>query len=156
MGLNLKVLIFQISLVAAYFPIYYFLGVWYALALAFISCILDLFSWPGALRFHLQDERFVYLIGTVSTSFIGLILLFANLYEVVGSVVVSESQQAISGLWNYIYFSVVTFTTLGYGDYSPQGWARLPAAIQAIFGLGYFALMIGVSSSVFYNKIQKK
>ena len=34
-----------------------------------------------------------------------------------------------------LYFSVVTFTTLGYGDFSPIGWARPFAAIEAMGGV---------------------
>jgi len=38
-----------------------------------------------------------------------------------------------------LYFSTVTFTTLGYGDMSPMGWLRAVALIEAFFG----ALTIG-------------
>lgn len=33
-----------------------------------------------------------------------------------------------------IYFSTVTFTTLGYGDLSPIGWLRLLSLLEAFFG----------------------
>ena len=36
---------------------------------------------------------------------------------------------------NALYYSTVTFTTLGYGDFQPQGRLRLVAAIEAILGL---------------------
>ena len=42
-----------------------------------------------------------------------------------------------------VYFSVVTSTTLGFGDISPLGWAKAVAMIQAILGpvtIGYFVL----------------
>ncbi|MCG9753047.1 potassium channel family protein [Vibrio brasiliensis] len=43
----------------------------------------------------------------------------------------------------YIYFSTVTFTTLGYGDYSPlEGWSRFFASFQAIIGLILSSLFI--------------
>ena len=34
-----------------------------------------------------------------------------------------------------LYFSVVTFTTLGYGDIGPVGWARPFAALEAFGGV---------------------
>ncbi len=49
-------------------------------------------------------------------------------------------------LFNSIYYSVVTFTTLGYGDISPTGFLKFFAAIEAIFGaitLGF--LVAGLS-----------
>jgi hypothetical protein len=44
---------------------------------------------------------------------------------------------------NYLYFSIVTFTTLGYGDLKPLGWWRIVAGLEAVFGafsLSYFVV----------------
>jgi hypothetical protein len=41
-----------------------------------------------------------------------------------------------------VYFSVVTFTTLGYGDFAPLGWARAFAAIEAFVGVFMIALFV--------------
>jgi hypothetical protein len=38
-------------------------------------------------------------------------------------------------LWDYVYFSAMTYTTVGYGDYYPIGELRAVAAIEAIVGL---------------------
>ncbi len=46
-------------------------------------------------------------------------------------------------LENYLYFSVVTFTSLGLGDVIPHGAARMLAGVEAIVGL----LLIGWSAS---------
>lgn len=45
---------------------------------------------------------------------------------------------------NSIYFSVVTFTTLGYGDIAPQGLSRLFTAIEALMGSFTMALFVVV------------
>lgn len=43
----------------------------------------------------------------------------------------------------YWYFSTVTFTTLGYGDFSPlEGWSRFLASLQAMLGLTLSSLFI--------------
>ncbi|MBT4044247.1 MAG: hypothetical protein HOK21_03255 [Rhodospirillaceae bacterium] len=45
---------------------------------------------------------------------------------------------------NVLYFSVVTFTTLGYGDMSPIGITRLIAASEAFLGAFVLALFVVV------------
>lgn len=42
-----------------------------------------------------------------------------------------------------IYFSMVTFSTLGYGDFKPCESARLYAAAQAIYGNLHLGLVVG-------------
>lgn len=37
-------------------------------------------------------------------------------------------------LYDACYFSIVTFTTLGYGDLSPVGGLRILAAFEGLFG----------------------
>jgi len=49
----------------------------------------------------------------------------------------ARSGEAITSFWDYLYFSAVTFTTLGYGDFRPCEPGRVYAAIEAIFG-GFF------------------
>ncbi|MDL0143640.1 pentapeptide repeat-containing protein [Halobacterium salinarum] len=48
-------------------------------------------------------------------------------------------------IWvNSIYFSVVTFTTLGYGDIQPVGFAKYIAASEAVIGASLMALLVFV------------
>ncbi|BBN81206.1 hypothetical protein PA25_11910 [Pseudoalteromonas sp. A25] len=53
-------------------------------------------------------------------------------------------QENISALLNSFYFSVVTFTTLGYGDITPVGVSRFIAAIEAFTGSFSLALFVVV------------
>ena len=46
-----------------------------------------------------------------------------------------------------IYFSVVTFTTVGYGDLYPIGFGRIFALLDVIVGLAFTALLIGKVAS---------
>ena len=41
----------------------------------------------------------------------------------------------LSGLYRTLYFSVVTFSTLGYGDIYPVGFLKAFAATEAFIGL---------------------
>jgi hypothetical protein len=37
--------------------------------------------------------------------------------------------------FNPWYFSIITFTTIGYGDYAPRGWVRWVAGLEGFLGL---------------------
>ncbi|CAM4152372.1 ion channel [Pseudoalteromonas byunsanensis] len=50
----------------------------------------------------------------------------------------------LSALLNSFYFSVVTFTTLGYGDITPVGISRFIAAVEAFTGSFSLALFVVV------------
>ncbi len=45
--------------------------------------------------------------------------------------------------WEAIYFSVITMTTLGYGDIQPAGITRAVASIQAITGIFFMVMIMG-------------
>ncbi len=73
--------------------------------------------------------------------------LWAGLYVTVG---------ALPGLEEALYFSLVTFTTLGYGDVTlPEQW-RMLGAFQAANGILMFgwttALIVAVAQRVFLHR----
>lgn len=45
-------------------------------------------------------------------------------------------------LFTCLYFSGVTFTTLGYGDYQPKGWSRMVAVLEALLGIVTVSLFL--------------
>ncbi|MDN6869875.1 potassium channel family protein, partial [Aeromonas caviae] len=47
-------------------------------------------------------------------------------------------------LMECLYYSVVTFTTLGYGDFTPVGLSRIFAAFEAFTGSFTLALFVVV------------
>ena len=72
----------------------------------------------------------------VSVLFIPLLIIcFAHAYREVGL-------DGVSVDTDYVYFSVVTFTTLGYGDITPDGAARVFAILEAISGFLFVPLLI--------------
>lgn len=42
-----------------------------------------------------------------------------------------------------IYFSAVTFSTLGFGDFAPLGWSRGFAAVEALIGNIHLGFVVG-------------
>ena len=50
------------------------------------------------------------------------------------------------------YFSGVTFTTLGYGDYHPEGCLRIVATVEAFLG----AFMIALVTVVLVRRVIRR
>jgi hypothetical protein len=74
-----------------------------------------------------------------------LILVFAWVHSRIGLMDLSGPvPRATRDFGDAVYFSVVTITTLGLGDFIPLGPGRPIAALQAL--MGYFILGILVST----------
>ncbi len=59
------------------------------------------------------------------------------------NIVDSSTSLRINGILNHIYSNIVTFTSLGYGDFRPQDtFSRLCFSIEAILGLLFISLCI--------------
>lgn len=59
----------------------------------------------------------------------------------------SNGEAVSPNFFDALYFCIITFTTLGYGDFSPIGMGRLIAALIVISGLVMTALLIGKFAS---------
>lgn len=84
---------------------------------------------------------------------VALIFIFALLHGLTGIIQGGEliqinAQQSLLQNFNHfvisLYFSTVTFTTLGYGDISPVGVSRFIAAVEAFAGSFTIALFVVV------------
>ena len=63
-----------------------------------------------------------------------VILLSALCYHISGTVLTGGFVQKID-VFESFYLSIMTYTTVGYGDYMPMGWIRGVAAIEALSGV---------------------
>ena len=64
----------------------------------------------------------------------GVITVSAFCFHVSGMVLTGGFVQK-SDLFESFYLSIMTYTTVGYGDYIPMGWIRGVAAFEALFGV---------------------
>lgn len=74
---------------------------------------------------------------------VALILIFAAMYRALG--LISNGKAVEAEFPTALYFSIVTWTTLGYGDFAPPPEIRLIAAFEASAGLIFFGLLIGLA-----------
>jgi hypothetical protein len=77
---------------------------------------------------------FFYLLGGVETP--NGIIKLQSFSEI------SQFSTVIHNFLNCIYFSVVSFTTLGYGDYHPVGWSRVVGASEGFIGAFFMAMFV--------------
>ena len=87
----------------------------------------------GTLKMDLQ----IYLIAMFSILIISSTLLFYAESGLPGTKFVD--------IPHAMWWAIVTMTTVGYGDMSPESfWGRLVAAITSLAGLGMFAMLMNV------------
>lgn len=107
----------------------------------FISKLVDLFCGYGEAPLRIIGlSLFIIIICAILYSFTGL-----NYQDSIHAVSSKYSLgENLSTLFSSLYFSVVTFTTLGYGDITPVGVSRAIAAIEAFTGSFTIALFVVV------------
>ena len=64
----------------------------------------------------------------------GVVVLSTLCYYVSGAVLTGGFVQKVS-FFESFYMSIMTYTTVGYGDYVPMGWTRGVAAMEALLGV---------------------
>jgi uncharacterized protein YjbI with pentapeptide repeats len=71
-----------------------------------------------------------------------IVFIYSIIYSILNSITSASFSAADYSMWDYIYYSIVTFTTLGYGDLIPKANTgyRLLAGSEAFIG----AFMIGL------------
>ncbi len=88
--------------------------------------------------------RAVFFIFDSTYLLLGTITAFAALYLLCPVIDVA----CISGR-DALYFSIVTFTTLGYGDLTPVDQFKIVAAGQAVLGYITLGIIVGYAGSLF-------
>ncbi|HET8731314.1 MAG TPA: potassium channel family protein [Moraxellaceae bacterium] len=98
------------------------------------------------LRLH-PRHAMIYVMFGVFLAHTAEVWLFAACYDVMVSTGIGRFSGHMSGYYfDYLYFSVVCYTSLGFGDIFPFGGLRMITGVEALCGL----LMIGWSASFTY------
>jgi len=84
-------------------------------------------------------ERITLMLGVIGISIVG----HASLYRV-STIFGPQDLTGNNYLVESVYFSIVTWTTLGYGDFSPTKSLYLVAASEAMMGYVTMSLLIGL------------
>lgn len=103
------------------------------------------------LRVHPRQEM-VYVIFGVFFAHTLEVWLYTACYALLAHLGVGHFSGEMNGeIIDYLYFSVVTYTSLGIGDVYPLGGLRLITGVEALSGL----LMIGWSASFTYLSMER-
>ena len=71
----------------------------------------------------------------------GFLYWFFHAWPELGAISGSFTEGAL----DYIYFSVITFTTVGYGDYIPHGPVTILCGTEALVGISFLAWTASVT-----------
>ncbi len=107
----------------------------------FISKVVDLFCGYGESPLRVVLFSLVMIICCALIYFVMGVTTGADMLHY--SMHASHTENLLRFL-NSMYFSIVTFTTLGYGDIAPVGVARFVAAVEAFVGSFTMALFVVV------------
>jgi len=103
-----------------------------------------------------RNKRRLHLTRVYRVGGTVLIMFLASLVEMLVWAAAYLALGAIQGLERAIYFSMVTFTTLGYGDIVLDGRWRLLASFEAANGIIMFgwttAIVIIAVQRVYFSK----
>lgn len=93
------------------------------------------------------DEMTFETLFMCAATVIALSTIYYLLATPAGHGLVYSNGKKADSFIDAAYFSVVTFTTLGYGDITPEGFGKLVAAVVVFSGLVTVALIIGKIAS---------
>lgn len=119
---------------------------------AFAGVFAGVFVWllVSRVRRILAGDGSLARHGAVAALELGLLLaVFASVYQKLGITDNTGPRPAVSHAYlDSLYYSVVTFTTLGYGDFYPRGVGRVLAGIEALTGYVILGLLASTLAAV--------
>jgi len=94
---------------------------------------------------------------TASSIYLLLVLAFFSLYTTIAAIYPDAFQKTASGATDHpvdlLYFSLITLTTVGYGDIVPfRGEVRMIAGLEAATGVLYVAITVALLVSLYKPK----
>lgn len=92
--------------------------------------------------------NYLYLIlFSLINTFVFALLYWYISYKFPTHGLIGPENTNLISFYDSLYFSVVTETTLGYGDYRPVGFSRLLISVQAVLGLTIAGIVVAKITS---------
>lgn len=92
--------------------------------------------------FKSKSKKFLHTNGFIYVLYCSVILIFTS------SCIMSYLEK--QSFWDSLWWSIVTCTTLGYGDIAPTtSIGRIVAVILMVFGIGFIGMLTGTITTYF-------
>jgi hypothetical protein len=103
---------------------------------------------------HTTTDMLVFfgILGAFEMAFFSLQVGYTAIFEVIG--IRGAENTVTHHLLDALYFSIVTWTTTGYGDYSPIGPGRWLACSEALVGTAFNGLAL--ASIIYHMNLRAK
>ena len=96
---------------------------------------------------YVENIGFLQYMGLFLLAIIGFAIAYTHLTPGENGIGRDNVPLPDMTLWKGVYFSVVTITSLGYGDLHPMGFSKFLAGVEIIIGLVFVGIMIAKATS---------
>lgn len=99
------------------------------------------------LLFKIEKTSFKLLFTLFSIVAVTFAFFYSSFPVEHGQLKFSYDTAAEVDFWDCLYFSVVTISSLGFGDYYPLGWLRLLVGLEVLLGLIFLGILVAKIAS---------
>jgi len=95
------------------------------------------------------------LIGLLGAVLLAMVEIFQDYFLHIGSGAINFAGSTSQGFHDYLYFSFVTMTTLGYGDITPvSSLAKSVTILIAVMGQLYLTMLVAMLVGKFLSRVE--
>lgn len=104
------------------------------------------------LRYYLRD-----FFGILQTNYLNRVLIATSMLIILSSIPIRYLEPSIGTYGDAIWWSIVTATTVGYGDLSPEtAPGRIIAIVLMLFGIGLIGMLTSSITTYFLSSKKKQ